>query len=165
MELERELGVLYISPERNRNSVAAQDDAPPPIVNNDAALPGSESETPKPAEVPPIETVEEAEDTNTAGAGLIQRLSIWCRERARELADTSLLLYLYDNVNIVDRVAEMVIGRKGEPCFQLSRRRCTVNFISRYPDQRYMRDDRQASQRLHGRPPNVQSQRILPQCW
>lgn len=121
LELERELEVLYISPERPGRFGAPGDRHAGP----QATAAGLEAEpvaqdqihAPKPVvEIgqSDLEDSTDPEEVNMAGAGLVQRLSIWCRENARKLAATLLCLHLWDNVNIVDKVAEMVLGRKGE---------------------------------------------------
>ncbi|KAG8914177.1 hypothetical protein FRC01_004190 [Tulasnella sp. 417] len=50
--------------------------------------------------------------TNDEASGLIRKLSQFCRLAARRVARTLLYLTLYDNVNISDKVAEQVMGRK-----------------------------------------------------
>lgn len=46
--------------------------------------------------------------------GVIRNLSIWCRRKARVVAATGLYVAAYDNVNMVDKVAEQTVARKGE---------------------------------------------------
>ncbi|KAG8982853.1 hypothetical protein FRB90_006505 [Tulasnella sp. 427] len=49
------------------------------------------------------------------GGGLIRKLSQYCRSAAQQLAQSLLYLTVYDNVNMSDKVAEQVLGRKDNP--------------------------------------------------
>ncbi|EJF61026.1 hypothetical protein DICSQDRAFT_41746, partial [Dichomitus squalens LYAD-421 SS1] len=46
------------------------------------------------------------------GAGLLRRISESCRHTARERGESSLLGHVYDNINMVFKVAEQILGRK-----------------------------------------------------
>ncbi|KAI0661524.1 hypothetical protein C8Q70DRAFT_903404, partial [Cubamyces menziesii] len=49
---------------------------------------------------------------SAAAVGLLKRLSDACRRRSRDAALTKLLAYVYDNINMMFKVAEQVLGRK-----------------------------------------------------
>ncbi|KAH9901536.1 hypothetical protein C8Q73DRAFT_635931 [Cubamyces lactineus] len=49
---------------------------------------------------------------SAAAVGLLKRLSDACRRRSRDAALTRLLAYVYDNINMMFKVAEQVLGRK-----------------------------------------------------
>lgn len=46
------------------------------------------------------------------GAGLLARLSVACRETVRITAKHNMLAYVYDNINMVFKAAEQILGRK-----------------------------------------------------
>lgn len=46
--------------------------------------------------------------------GLLSLLSLACRKTARELAQKHLYMIVYDNINMMVRIAEQVLGRKSE---------------------------------------------------
>ena len=46
--------------------------------------------------------------------GTLYELSQACRETARTVASTGLFVSVYDNINLMFRVAEQILGRKSE---------------------------------------------------
>ena len=46
--------------------------------------------------------------------GVLSSLSTACRDTSRRIAATGLYVIVYDNVNMMIRVAEQMLGRKGE---------------------------------------------------
>ncbi|KAL7280493.1 hypothetical protein ACG7TL_005425 [Trametes sanguinea] len=54
----------------------------------------------------------QSQGLGSAAVGLLKRLSNACRSRSREAALMNLLAYVYDNINMLFKVAEQVVGRK-----------------------------------------------------
>jgi hypothetical protein len=52
--------------------------------------------------------------TRSRTAGIIPRLSMSCRLAARRMAATGLYALVYDNINIMFRVGQQILGRKSE---------------------------------------------------
>lgn len=46
------------------------------------------------------------------GAGLLRRISVACRTSSRQCAQTSLCGHVYDNINMMFKIAEQILGRK-----------------------------------------------------
>lgn len=50
-------------------------------------------------------------------SGTLFLLSQACRQSARKVASTSLFITVYDNINMMIRVAEQVVGRKSKQIY------------------------------------------------
>ncbi|KAJ7288848.1 hypothetical protein C8J57DRAFT_1047484 [Mycena rebaudengoi] len=59
-------------------------------------------------------TVKKAKKKRVRAPGTLWQLSEACRATARALALTGLFLVMYDNINMMVRVAEQILGRKSE---------------------------------------------------
>lgn len=66
-----------------------------------------------------LEAILQSKKQRTRTLGTLFDLSQACRSTARKLADTALFVIVYDNINMMVRVAEQILGRKSEPvsCF------------------------------------------------
>ena len=57
----------------------------------------------------------EARKKKTRSPGTLYLLSQACRQSARKLGSSKMFITVYDNINMMIRVAEQVIGRKSRP--------------------------------------------------
>ncbi|EJF56897.1 hypothetical protein DICSQDRAFT_150154 [Dichomitus squalens LYAD-421 SS1] len=60
----------------------------------------------------PSTATSRALDLLSRGAGLLRRISESCRLSARDCGETTVLGHVYDNINMVFKVAEQILGRK-----------------------------------------------------
>ena len=72
----------------------------------------------------------EAEKKKTRSPGTLHLLSQACRQSARKLASSHLFITVYDNINMMIRVAEQVVGRKSRTIFMMPRMQLKLIILS-----------------------------------
>ncbi|PIL28976.1 hypothetical protein GSI_09023 [Ganoderma sinense ZZ0214-1] len=103
-------------PEPNAATAGSTMQEFPERGQTDEQVSSHENERPPNAIADPVEGAEEEAPTVfsllSRGAGLLRRVSTVCRSATRSCAQSRLCGHVYDNINMMFRIAEQILGRK-----------------------------------------------------